>query len=151
MAARIARHRAERPAHWRTQEEPLDLVGACRKAAGSADLVLVDCLTLWIANRLLAGHTDAAMLEGARELSDWLSDGPASTLLVSNEVGASVVPPTVDGRRFQELLGQANQMVAVRADRVTFMVAGIPTVIKSEIGSALASFGDKRAEHPQAP
>ena len=151
MAARIARHRAERPARWVTIEEPLDLVGACRKTAGRADLVLVDCLTLWIANRMLAGHTDAAMLGGTHDLTDWLSEGPASALLVSNEVGAGVVPPTVDGGRFRDLLGQVNQLVAARADRVTFMVAGIPTVIKAEAALTLAPFGAMRAEHPQAP
>ena len=151
MAARIARHRAERPVRWLTIEEPLDLVGGCRKTAGKADLVLVDCLTLWIANRLLAGHTDSVMLGGVRDLTDWLSEGPASALLVSNEVGAGVVPPTVDGGRFRDLLGQVNQLVAARADRVTYMVAGIPTVIKAEAAPALAPFGALRAEHPQAP
>jgi adenosylcobinamide kinase/adenosylcobinamide-phosphate guanylyltransferase len=151
MAARIARHRAERPVRWLTIEEPLDLVGACRKTAGRADLVLVDCLTFWIANRLLAGHSDAAILEGTGDLTDWLSEGPASALLVSNEVGSGVVPPTVDGRRFRDLLGQVNQLVAARADRVTFMVAGIPTVIKAETAPTVAPFGAMRVEHPQAP
>ena len=116
-----------------------------------AALVLVDCLTLWIANRLLAGHTDAAMLAGARDLADWLSEGPASALLVSNEVGAGVVPPTADGGRFRDLLGQVNQIVAARADRVTLMVAGIPSVIKAESAPPPEPFGATRAEHPQAP
>ncbi len=151
MAARIARHRAERPARWLTIEEPIDLVGASRKAAGNADLVVIDCLTVWIANRLLAGHADAAMLGGARDLAAWLGEGPASSLLVSNEVGAGVVPATVDGGRFRDLLGQVNQLIAARSDRVTFMVAGIPTVIKTEAVSSLAPFGARHAEHPQAP
>ena len=151
MTARIARHRAERPAGWQTIEEPLDLVDACRKAAGRATLVLVDCLTLWIANRLLAGHTDGAMLGGARDLADWLSEGPAGVLLVSNEVGAGVVPPTADGGRFRDLLGQVNQIVAARADRVTLMVAGIPTVIKAEAALTPEPLGVTRAEHPHAP
>jgi adenosylcobinamide kinase/adenosylcobinamide-phosphate guanylyltransferase len=151
MAARIARHRAERPAPWLTIEEPLDLVAACRNVAARADLVLVDCLTLWVANRLLAGHTDAALLDGTRDLADWLSEGPAAVLLVSNEVGAGVVPPTVEGGRFRDLLGQVNQLVAARADRVTFMVAGIATVIKAESSSTTVAFGATRAEHPQAP
>lgn len=151
MAARIARHRAERPARWLTVEEPLDLLGASRKVAAQAELVLIDCLTLWIANRLLAGHTDASMLAGARDLADWLGEGPASSLLVSNEVGAGVVPPTVDGGRFRDLLGQVNQLVAARTDRVTYMVAGIPTVIRAEAVPSLAPLGAMRAEHPQAP
>ena len=116
-----------------------------------AALVLVDCLTLWIANRLLAGHTDAGMLAGARDLADWLSEGPASALLVSNEVGSGVVPPTADGGRFRDLLGLVNQIVAARADRVTLMVAGIPTVIKAEATPTPEPFGVTRAEHPQAP
>ena len=151
MTARIARHRAERPASWQTIEEPLDLVDACRKAGARAPLVLVDCLTLWIANRLLAGHTDGAMLGGACDLADWLSEGPACVLLVSNEVGAGVVPPTADGGRFRDLLGQVNQIVAARADCVTLMVAGIPTVIKAEAVLTLGPFGVTRAEPPHAP
>ena len=151
MAARIARHRAERPPRWLTVEEPLDLVGVCRPAGAKADLVLIDCLTLWVANRLLAGHSDAAILGGARDLGDWLGEGPASSLVVSNEVGAGVVPPTADGGRFRDLLGQVNQIVAARVDRVTYLVAGIPTVIKAEAAPGLAPFGALRAEHPQAP
>ena len=151
MTARIARHRAERPAGWQTIEEPLDLVDACRKAGARAPLVLVDCLTLWIANRLLAGHTDGAMLGGARDLADWLSEGSAPVLLVSNEVGAGVVPPTEDGGRFRDLLGWVNQIVAARADRVTLMVAGIPAVIKAEAALIPGPSGVMRAEYPHAP
>jgi adenosylcobinamide kinase / adenosylcobinamide-phosphate guanylyltransferase len=151
MATRIARHRAERPARWLTIEEPLDLVGACRKAAGRAEVVLVDCVTLWIANRLLAAHPDAAMLEDARALAGWLSEGRVSALLVSNEVGSGVVPPTADGMHFRDLLGQVNQTLAARAARVTLMVAGIPTVIKSEATPSPESPGVPRVEHPQAP
>jgi adenosylcobinamide kinase/adenosylcobinamide-phosphate guanylyltransferase len=131
LAARIARHRAERPAAWTTIEEALDLVGACRAAAAGADLVLVDCLTLWIANRMLAGESDDAVLGGAEALARLLGERPAAFVIISNEVGEGVHPPTSDGLRFRDLLGQVNQRVAAAADRVTLMVAGIAVPVKA--------------------
>lgn len=131
LAARIARHRAERPASWATLEEPMDLPTACRRACASADLVIVDCVTLWIANRMLGGHSDQAILAGGDEMAGVMGERRAAILMISNEVGEGVHPPTADGLRYRDLLGQVNQRVAAAADRVTLMVAGIAVPIKA--------------------
>jgi len=130
MAARIARHRAERPCGWLTVEEPWALVPRLSSLAREADCVVVDCVTVWVANLLLRGDADTAILATADELAVLVGRGLFDLTLVSNEVGAGVVPPTADGRRFRDLLGFANQRLAAACDRVTLMVAGLPLTIK---------------------
>lgn len=130
MAARIARHRAERPAQWRTVEEPYDLVPRLRACEADADAIVVDCLTLWVSNLMLRGDADEWIVKQADELVTLLRGGVADMTLVSNEVGEGVHPPTAEGRRFRDLLGRVNQRVAAAADRVVLMVAGIPLGVK---------------------
>jgi len=130
MLARIARHKAERPDHWTTVEEPYELVSRVREALASADAVVVDCLTLWVANLMARGDSDDAILKAADALAALAGWGRADFTLVSNEVGEGVHPATVDGLRFRDLLGQVNQRVAAACDRVVLMVAGIPVAIK---------------------
>ena len=130
MATRIARHRAERPAAWTTLEEPQDIVAACRRAATSHDLIVVDCATVWVANLMERGDDDAAVLAAADDLAKLLRERVLSMLVVSNEVGEGVHPPTALGRRFRDLLGSVNQRLASAADRVTLMVAGLPLSLK---------------------
>jgi len=152
MAARIARHRSERPSSWLTVEEPLDVPAACRRLIGRADLVVVDCLTLWVANRLLRGDADTAILHAADDLAAFMAARQASLLIVTNEVGAGVHPPTVAGLRFRDLLGLVNQRVAEAADRVTLMVAGIPLTVKDLTAKGPASWPeDSHEQSPQAP
>ena len=129
MAARIARHRAERPAGWTTLEEPQDLVAACRRAATAHDLIIVDCATVWVANLMDRGDDDAAVLAAADDLAKLLRERVLSLLIVSNEVGEGVHPSTALGRRFRDLLGFVNQRLASAADRVTLMVAGLPLAV----------------------
>ena len=130
MAARIARHRAERPPRWTTLEEPYDLAAACRRAARAHDLVLVDCATVWVSNLMERGDDDAVVLAAADDLAKLLRERLVSVIVVSNEVGQGVHPPTELGRRFRDLLGFVNQRLAAAADRVTLMVAGLPLVLK---------------------
>jgi len=130
MKARIARHRAERPRAWTTVEEPFEIVPACRRLAGRHALVIIDCLTLWVSNRLARGDGDEAIVAGADDLAKFMAERAVSLILVSNEVGAGVHPPTEVGVRFSELLGSVNQRMAAAADRVTLMVAGLPLSIK---------------------
>ena len=130
MAERIERHRAERPRHWRTVEEPCELVACLREACADADAVIVDCLTVWVANLMLRGDADAHVLKQADELAALLALRPADVTLVSNEVGLGVHPATEDGRHFRDLLGTVNQRVAAAADRVVLMVAGQPLTVK---------------------
>ena len=130
MKARIARHQAERPSSWATVEEPCDIVPACRRLAARHDVVIIDCLTLWVSNLMLRGDTDAAILAAADELAKLMGERLLSMILVSNEVGSGVHPATDAGLRFQDLFGSVNQRVAAAADRVTLMVAGLPVQIK---------------------
>jgi adenosylcobinamide kinase / adenosylcobinamide-phosphate guanylyltransferase len=131
MATRITRHRAERPSHWRTVEEPYDLPPRLRACAVDADVVIVDCLTLWVSNLMLRGDADEWIVKQGEDLAALLALSAADVTLVSNEVGEGVHPPTADGRRFRDLLGMVNQRVAAAADRVVLMVAGLPLSVKA--------------------
>jgi adenosylcobinamide kinase/adenosylcobinamide-phosphate guanylyltransferase len=130
MAARIAAHRARRNDHWQTLEEPHDLAAALdRIERGQLEggAVLVDCLTLWLSNRMLAS---ADMdLEIAR-LAEALARRQRPLVLVANEVGSGIVPDNALARRFRDLQGSLNQRVAAQADRVVLMVAGLPLFVK---------------------
>lgn len=130
MAARIARHRAERPPRWTTLEEPLEVISACRRAAAAHDVIVVDCVTVWVANLMERGDGDSAVLAAADGLAGLVGERLVATVLVSNEVGEGVHPPTELGRRFRDLLGFVNQRLAAAADRVTLMVAGLPVSVK---------------------
>ena len=131
MATRIARHRAERPRHWLTVEEPFALVSRLASLGREADAVLVDCVTVWVANLLLRGDGDAEIFAAADDLAALVGRGLFDLTLVSNEVGEGVVPATADGVRFRDLLGFVNQRLAAACDRVTLMVAGLPLEIKT--------------------
>jgi adenosylcobinamide kinase/adenosylcobinamide-phosphate guanylyltransferase len=131
MAARIARHRAERPLTWTTIEEPYDLAGRLETLPASAESVIVDCLTLWVSNRQLRGDDDRAILGAARRLASLIRIPFANFTIVSNEVGEGVHPPTAAGLRFRDLLGFVNQEVAAACDNVVLMVAGIPLPVKT--------------------
>ncbi len=123
MTARIAAHRAARPAGWQTTEAPLDLVAALDVAAP----VLVDCLTLWLTNLMLGGHEVTAATE---RLLAALARRTRPTVLVSNEVGLGIVPEHALARAFRDEAGRLHQAVAARADRVVLMVAGLPLALK---------------------
>jgi adenosylcobinamide kinase / adenosylcobinamide-phosphate guanylyltransferase len=128
MAARIAEHRTRRGTRWRTIEEPLDLVGSLRRECHPGDAILVDCLTLWLTNLMVAGRPVRA--ETAR-LVELLPSLPGTLVLVSNEVGLGVVPTDVMARAFIDHAGWLHQSVAERADLVVFMAAGLPLHLKS--------------------
>ena len=127
MDERIARHRARRGPAWITVEEPLDLVGALAAHAGPGRAVLVDCLTLWLANLMAAGHDPGA--EGDR-LAAALGAATGPVVLVSNEVGQGIVPDNALARRFRDEAGLLHQKVAGLAGRVLFVTAGLATTLK---------------------
>jgi adenosylcobinamide kinase/adenosylcobinamide-phosphate guanylyltransferase len=148
MARRIVAHRAERPAEWDTLESPTALpadlartLAAAESAGAPYATVAIDCLTLWVSNLLLAlDEADDAERTIAGAVARLLAvrDGgraaagtvPARWIVVSNEVGLGVVPPTPLGRRYRDALGRANRMVAAAADAVTLMVAGLELPLK---------------------
>jgi adenosylcobinamide kinase/adenosylcobinamide-phosphate guanylyltransferase len=132
MAARIAAHRAARPADWRTVEAPLEPAAAIRAHARAGDLVLLDCVTLWVSNRLLAdpAPSDADLVGAAEGIADAALERRADLVAVSNEVGLGVVPPYPLGRRYRDALGRVNQALAARADEAVLLVAGLPLRLK---------------------
>ena len=126
MAERIAAHQARRGARWQAIEAPHDLALPLKTAPAQAP-VLIDCLTLWLSNRMLANvdvEPEIAGLEEALEARDGV------VVLVSNEVGSGIVPDNALARRFRDLQGRLNQRLTARADRVILVVAGLPLMLK---------------------
>jgi len=124
MATRIAEHRARRAAGWETLDAPRDLPEALARAHPP---VLVDCLTLWLSNLMLA---EADLTAAGDALEAELRAHPGPVVLVSNEVGAGIVPATSLGRRFRDAQGVLNQRMAALADHVELVVAGLPLRLK---------------------
>ena len=130
MSERITRHRAERPAHWRTIEEPYQLDDALRQT-GDADVVIVDCLTLFVSNWLLRDdQCEDALRQITRDFLAEAQSRPQTIICVSNEVGLGIVPETRLGRVFRDLLGRVNQDFAAAADEVYLLVAGLKSRLK---------------------
>ena len=132
MAARIAHHRARRPAGWRVVEEPLRLADALRAESAPHRCVLVDCLTLWLTNLLCAADAESFTRETS-QLLDILPNLPGRTILVSNEVGQGVVPLGELTRRFVDEAGRLHQVLAAACDRVVLTVAGLPLPLKGSL------------------
>ncbi|MCA0058086.1 bifunctional adenosylcobinamide kinase/adenosylcobinamide-phosphate guanylyltransferase [Mesorhizobium sp. B261B1A] len=126
MRQRIALHRSRRSEGWTTIDAPLGLVGAL-EALPEDQPVLVDCLTLWLTNHMLADHDVEAE---CRRLADMLSRPRGPWFVVSNEVGQGIVPDNALGRRFRDAAGRLNQQVAAIAETVLLMVAGLPLKVK---------------------
>ncbi|MGO4333359.1 bifunctional adenosylcobinamide kinase/adenosylcobinamide-phosphate guanylyltransferase [Labrys sp. KB_33_2] len=124
MRARIGEHQARRDANWRTVDAPLALPGALAATQGP---VLVDCLTLWLTNLMLGGHD---LKSAFLRLQESLGATSGPVVMVSNEVGLSIVPDNALGRAFRDEQGRLNQQIAALADQVIFMVAGLPMVVK---------------------
>jgi adenosyl cobinamide kinase/adenosyl cobinamide phosphate guanylyltransferase len=138
LQERIDRHRRDRPASWTTVEEPEDVASAVMRARPADAPVIVDCVTVWIAN-LLWKHRDAtapdqerAVLRAAQELGD--AGRIRTVLAVSNEVGGGTVPDHPVARTFRDVHGLANQLLAREAGRVILVVAGLPIVLKGAEG-----------------
>jgi adenosylcobinamide kinase/adenosylcobinamide-phosphate guanylyltransferase len=127
MQARIADHAARRGDGWTTIESPLDLAAPITAHGGSGRPVLVDCLTLWLSNVLLAGKPVPAECD---RLCAALSAAQGPLVIVSNEVGLGIVPETKLGRDFRDAQGRLNAEVAALADHVVFMAAGLPLIMK---------------------
>ncbi|BBO80492.1 adenosylcobinamide kinase/adenosylcobinamide phosphate guanyltransferase [Desulfosarcina ovata subsp. sediminis] len=130
MRDRVARHQRDRDDSWQTLEIPVDLAGAIRDYSATADVMLIDCLTLWLSNLLMQSE-DVAVIRGQIDnLADAITRAPRAVVLVSNEVGAGIVPENRLARLYRDLAGWANQAMAAACDRVVWTVAGIPVTIK---------------------
>ena len=132
MKRRIARHKSSRPASWVTVEETLDIASALKTKTKTADVVVIDCVTVWLSNLLLRENavTEDEVISEIDRLLNGYKHGKASYIIVSGEVGMGIVPEYPLGRIFRDLLGLANQRLAAKADRVVLMVAGIPVDVK---------------------
>lgn len=127
MAARIAAHRARRGMFWHTVEAPRAVAGIIAAEATPERPLLIDCLTLWLSNLMMA---EAPIEQEFGTLRAALRDAAGPIVLVANEVGLGLVPQTPLGRRFRDAAGQLNQEIAALADRVVFVAAGLPLVLK---------------------
>ena len=130
MRARIAHHRAARPRSFETIEEPLNVSVVLAALVGRADVVVVDCLTLWIANLMGNGMADDSILAEADALAEELARAPFISIVVTGEVGWGIVPENAVARRYSDLLGWTNQKIARIADTVLLMAAGCALRVK---------------------
>ena len=128
MAARVEAHRKKRPPHWLVCEEDIALAATITRKTTRDTIILVDCLTLWMANLLADGHDIG---QAVVSLLSALDQAPGPVILVSNEVGQGIVPANALARRFRDEVGLAHQRIAALADRVIWVVAGIAVPIKT--------------------
>jgi adenosylcobinamide kinase/adenosylcobinamide-phosphate guanylyltransferase len=132
MAKRIEDHKKRRGMDWQTVEEPIKVAEAIRQYQNDTGVILLDCISLWLSNLLMRQKSDHEIINEVSKLIDTVKQGPSSFIFVSNEVGMGLVPVEPLGRRFRDLSGMANQKIAEVADRVVFMVSGIPTFLKGK-------------------
>ena len=132
MCTRAEQHQQQRGADWETLEEPAALAAAIRANCEKYAVILVDCLTLWTSNILLSTAGKPGLENGCAALVDSLTVSGCPVILVSNEVGAGIVPENELARLYRDEAGRVNQAVAAAADRVIWMVAGIPVTIKGK-------------------
>ena len=132
MQKRVDDHKAERDGSWVGIEEPTALAGVIDAESEGADVILVDCLTLWTTNLILEDRPDAEVFRAVDELVGAMARAACPVILVSGEVGAGIVPENKLARRFRDLAGYVNRKVAEAAGRVVWMVAGIPVPVKGE-------------------
>jgi adenosyl cobinamide kinase/adenosyl cobinamide phosphate guanylyltransferase len=123
MAERIRRHRADRPPHWETVEEPTELESALRRVP-LGTTVLIDCLTLWLSNLMERNFSDVDIEDAARSAAAFAASRSGATIVVSNEVGSGIVPANAIARRYADLLGQVNTVWADAATQSFLVVAG---------------------------
>ncbi len=132
MARRVENHKKVRGPEWQTIEEPLEIIKKIKEFGMDGEVILIDCLTLWLYNLLMKWDNDLRIMEETERLIDSLKKSPTSSILVSNEVGMGIVPADPLSRRYRDLLGTMNQRIAEALDTVIFMVSGIPIFLKGK-------------------
>lgn len=130
MKKRVALHQKSRPPHWETVEEGENVVSVLREVKNSCQVVIIDCLTLFISNLLVSGKTGREIRDEVEKTAKEALVAPYHVIIVTNEVGSGLVPENQLGRRFRDIAGEANQIVAGYAHEVYLMVSGIPLKIK---------------------
>jgi len=132
MQERVRRHKAERGPEWSALEIPTALPSAIRDHGPGTDVMLIDCLTLWVSNLLFESDDPAFLEQSTADLTRALNEAPCPVICVSNEVGAGIVPENGLARLFRDTAGMVNQRVAAAVDKVVWMVAGIPVIVKGK-------------------
>ena len=130
MARRIENHKKVRGPEWQTIEEPIEIVRKIRESGRDGEVILIECLTLWLYNLLTKWDNDLKIIDETEKLIKTVKQSPACFILVSNEVGMGIVPADPLSRRYRDLLGAMNQKIAEALDTVIFMVSGIPIFLK---------------------
>lgn len=132
MTARIERHRTDRAADFTTVEEPISLASTLEGLGARADLIVLDCLTLWVSNlmRVYSAENEQSLIAGADALARVMLAAPFATIVITDEVGSAIVPDNPVARRFRDLLGWTNQTIAKASTEVILMVAGCPVRVK---------------------
>ena len=132
IAQRIKLHKKMRGPEWQTIEEPIKIVKKIRECGRNGEVILIDCLTLWLYNLLMKWDNDLRIIDETEKLINIIKQSQTSFILVSNEVGMGIVPADPLSRRYRDLLGTMNQRVAEALDTVIFMVSGIPIFLKGK-------------------
>jgi adenosylcobinamide kinase/adenosylcobinamide-phosphate guanylyltransferase len=132
MAQRIEHHKKMRGPEWHTIEEPIEISDQIKLHGDEVEVILLDCITLWLSNLLMRRKDDAEIVEEISRFIDTIKEKQTSLILVSNEVGLGIVPEDPLGRRFRDLSGMANQKIAEAVNKVILMVSGIPILLKGK-------------------
>ena len=130
MKSRISKHKASRPRYWKTIEEPLDLIAALKKHKHKYEVIIIDCLTLYLSNLMHKGLTQGAVIKIIKDAAAYIKAMRESVVVISNEVGLGIVPENKLAREFRDIAGLANQIMAKAADEAVFIQAGIPLKLK---------------------
>ena len=130
MKKRILLHRKARPSHWQTFEEDKEITSALQKIGDNFDCVVIDCLTLWVSNLMLSGFNQEKIEGKISEVLSIIKKIKGKVIIISNEVGLGIVPVNKLARRFRDIAGKVNQIVACEASKVFFMVSGLAMKIK---------------------
>jgi len=133
MARRVENHKRMRGPEWQTVEEPLQIADKIRQYGDQTEIILLDCLTLWMSNLLMKSDDDETIIAEVDRLIEAIRECQCTLLIVSNEVGMGIVPAESLSRRFRDLSGMTNQRIAEAAGTVIFMVSGVPLFLKGRL------------------
>lgn len=132
MARRVEIHKEMRGKEWLTIEEPIEVVQKVVEYGNEVEVILIDCITLWISNLLIKWKSDERIMAEVEKLTQTFKKNSSSFIIVSNEVGMGIVPAEPLSRRFRDLAGWTNQKISHSVDKVVFMVSGIPIFLKGD-------------------
>ena len=130
MKSRISQHKASRPRYWKTIEEPLDLIGALKKHKHKYEVIIIDCLTLYLSNLMHQGLRQGAIIKRIKDAAGYIKTMEEAVIVISNEVGLGIVPENRLAREFRDISGLVNQAMTKAADEVVFIQAGIAVKLK---------------------